>query len=69
MASKVPEYLIQIFEEAIANDNYNIDELFEKGQARKAELYKETGKGTYSLPTSKAKFLESFKKLKCHPPL
>ena len=62
MASKVPEYLIQIFEEAIANDNYNIDELFEKGQARKAELYKETGKGTYSLPTSKAKFLESFKK-------
>jgi hypothetical protein len=62
MASKVPEYLIEIFEEAIANDNYNIDELFEKGQARKAELYKETGKGTYSLPTSKAKFLESFKK-------
>ena len=37
MASKVPEYLIQIFEEAIANDNYNIDELFEKGQARKKE--------------------------------
>lgn len=62
MATKVPAYLIEIFEEAVANNNYNIDELYEKGQARKAELYKETGKGTYSLPTSKAKFLESFKK-------
>ena len=30
MASKVPEYLIQIFEEAIANNNYDVDDLFEK---------------------------------------
>ena len=62
MATKVPAYLIEIFEEAIANNNYNIDELYEKGQARKAELLKETGKGTYAQSTSKAKFLESFKK-------
>ena len=60
--SKVPEYLIEIFEEAFANDNYNIDELFKKAQARKAELLKETGKGTYAIPTSKEKFLVSFKK-------
>ena len=62
MASKVPAYLIEIFEEAIANNNYDIDSLYEKGQARKAELLKETGKGTYAQSTSKAKFLESFKK-------
>ena len=62
MASKVPEYLIQIFEEAIANNNYDVDDLFEKAKVKKNQLYKETGKGTYAIPTSKEKFLVSFKK-------
>ena len=39
--SKVPEYLIQIFEEAVANNNYNIDELFEKANVQKHKKKKQ----------------------------
>ena len=35
MATKVPAYLIEIFEEAVANNNYNIDELYEKPEKLK----------------------------------
>ena len=62
MASKIPEYLIQIFEEAVANNNYDIDDIIEKAKVKKNQLYKETGKGTYSLPLNKPTLLTNFKK-------
>ena len=44
MASKVPEYLIEIFEEAVANNNYDIDDIIEKAKVKKINYTKKQEK-------------------------
>ena len=63
MASNVPAYLIEVFEEAIANNNYDLDDIIKKEKVKKNQLFEETGKGTYKLPLNKPTLLINFKKL------
>ena len=62
MASNVPAYLIEVFEEAIANNNYDLDDIIKKAKVKKNQLFEETRKGTYKLPLNKPTLLINFKK-------
>ena len=62
MASNVPAYLIEVFEEAIANNNYDLDDIIKKAKIKKDQLFEETRKGTYKLPLNKPTLLLNFKK-------
>jgi len=62
VASNVPAYLIEVFEEAIANNNYDLDDIIKKAKVKKNQLFEETRKGTYKLPLNKPTLLINFKK-------